>query len=104
MRSLWHRLSESPQARLLRIRRLGFFRFCALYAVVFPVGHALAVGLRATLIGTVVEFRGLSAEIAGWSAAGALVAASLWLVGTLWRPLREESASSRRATSAPSDQ
>lgn len=103
MRLLWHRLTESPETRLQRIRRLGFVRFCALYALVFPACHVLAASLRAWFIGRGLELNRLPLEIAGWSAAGAFVAAACWLAGSLARQPRGEPVPSRSASSNPHD-
>ena len=98
MRLLWHRLTESPEARLNRIRQFGFFRFCALYAVVFPGCHLLAACVRAFLIRTGTELGRLPVEIAGWSATGMVVAAAFWLAISFQRSPRVNSVPPRSAT------
>jgi hypothetical protein len=91
IRLLWHRLGESADARLLRIRRLGFLRFCAIYALVFPIGHGLAAATRAASIGTTAELAHLPVEMGGWSVAGAAVATVLWFAGLRGAKLRDPS-------------
>lgn len=81
IRLLWRRLTESADARLLRIRRFGFLRFCGIYAFVFPVAHALATGFRVIATGATAGLANLPSELAGWSLTGATVAATVWFAG-----------------------
>jgi hypothetical protein len=101
IRLLWHRLSESTDARLVRIRRFGFLRFCGIYACVFPAAHALTTGLRAALIGTTAEFAHFAAEMVGWSAAGATVASILWFAGLRRAKLQHDPDASQADESGP---
>jgi hypothetical protein len=87
-RFLWDRLGESSDTRLLRIRRLGFLRFCAIYVLVFPLGHAVMAAVRAALVGSTEGLAHLPVEMAGWAAAGMAVAAFFWLLGLPRKDLR----------------
>jgi hypothetical protein len=94
MRLLWHRLTESPDVRFNRIRQIGFVRFCATYALIFPLCHLLAVGVRAALIRSLAGLNHLPMELLQWSVAGAGVAMIFWLA-VLLRQRRTEKAASR---------
>jgi hypothetical protein len=91
MRLLWDRLTESSEARLNRIRQIGFLRFCATYAIVFPLCHLLAAGVRVALVGSLAGLDNLPIELIEWTVAGGGVATLFWLA-VLLRQRRTEKA------------